>query len=57
MAQEKTIGPLAKVVAALEKDDPARLAKLRADFEAMAADIYEDNAIRMPFLMTRATKA
>jgi SAM-dependent methyltransferase len=57
-AQEKTIGPLAKVVAALEKDDPVKLAKLRADFEAMAADIYDDddNAIRMPFLMTRATK-
>ena len=57
MAQEKTIGPLAKVVAALEKDDPPRLAKLRADFEAMAADIYDDNAIRMPFLMMRAAKA
>jgi SAM-dependent methyltransferase len=58
MAQEKTIGPLAKVVAALEKDDPVKLAKLRADFEAMAGDIYDDddNAIRMPFLMTRATK-
>ena len=58
MAQEKTIGPLAKIVAALEHD-PARLAKLRAEFEAMAGDVYadDDNAIRMPFLMTRATKA
>jgi SAM-dependent methyltransferase len=57
LAQEKTIGPLAKVVAALE-NDPPKLAKLRADFEAMAGDAYDDgaNAIRMPFLMTRATK-
>jgi SAM-dependent methyltransferase len=57
LAQEKTIGPLAKVVAALE-NDPAALKKLRAEFEAMAADAYDDddNAIRMPFLMTRATK-
>jgi SAM-dependent methyltransferase len=56
-AQEKTIGPLAKVVASLE-NEPARLAKLRADFDALASDIYadDDNAIRMPFLMTRATK-
>jgi SAM-dependent methyltransferase len=57
LAQEKTIGPLAKVVAALE-NDPAKLARLRADFEAMAGDAYDDddNAIRMPFLMARATK-
>jgi SAM-dependent methyltransferase len=57
LAQEKTIGPLAKLIAALA-DDQAKLAKLRADFEAMACDAYddEDNAIRMPFLMTRATK-
>jgi hypothetical protein len=48
---------LAKVVAALE-NDPAKLARLRADFEAMARDAYDgdDNAIRMPFLMARATK-
>ncbi len=58
VAQEKTIGPLAKVVAALE-NDPKKLAKLRAEFEALAADAYDNdsNAIRMPFLMTRATKA
>lgn len=56
MAQEKTIGPLAKVVASLE-NDPPKLAQLRADFEAMARDIYDENAIHMPFLMTRATKA
>jgi SAM-dependent methyltransferase len=57
LAQEKTIGPLANVVAALE-NDPAKLAKLRADFEAMAGDAYDadENAIRMPYLMTRATK-
>lgn len=54
-AQEKTIGPLAKIVAALQ-NEPAKLAQLREDFEAMARDIYEENAIRMPFLMTRATK-
>jgi SAM-dependent methyltransferase len=55
VAQEKTIGPLTKIVASLE-NDPAKLAQLRADFEAMAGDVYDDNAIQMPFLMTRATK-
>jgi SAM-dependent methyltransferase len=55
VAQEATIGPLTKLVASLQ-DNPAKLAQLRADFEAMAAEIFEDNTIRMPFLMTRAIK-
>jgi len=56
-AQEKTIGPLTKLVASLE-NDPARLAELRTAFERLARDTYDeiDNTIRMPFLMTRATK-
>ena len=56
IAQEKTIGPLTRIVASLQ-NEPAKLAQLRADFEAMAREIYSDNTIRMPFLMTRATKA
>ncbi len=55
VAQEKTIGLLGKIVASLE-NEPAKLAKFRADFEAMASEAYGDNAMRMPFLMTRATK-
>jgi SAM-dependent methyltransferase len=55
-AQERTIGPLTKLVASLQTE-PAKLAKLRAEFDALAADIFEDNTIQMPFLMTRATKA
>ncbi len=57
-AQEKTIGPLTKLVAALEGSDPKKLAELRAAFDALARDAYDevDNTIRMPYLMTRATK-
>jgi SAM-dependent methyltransferase len=55
-AQEKTIGPLTKLVASLE-NEPAKLAQLRAEFDSLAVDIFADNTIRMPFLMTRATKA
>lgn len=54
-AQEATIGPLTKLVAALQ-NEPDKLAKLRADFEALFRDSHEDNTIRAPFLMTRATK-
>jgi len=55
VAQEKTIGPLGKIVASLE-NEPAKLSSFRADFEAMASEAYADNAMRFPFLMTRATK-
>jgi SAM-dependent methyltransferase len=55
-AQEKTIGPLTKLVASLQ-DNPDKLKQLRAEFDALATDIFEENTIRMPFLMTRATKA
>jgi hypothetical protein len=43
-------------VAALQQSDPEKFAKLRSDFEAVFRDAYEDNTIRAPFLMTRATK-
>jgi SAM-dependent methyltransferase len=55
VAQEKTIGLLGKIVASLE-NEPAKLSSFRADFEAMASEAYADNAMRFPFLMTRATK-
>jgi SAM-dependent methyltransferase len=54
-AQEATIGPLTKLVDSM-KNDPDKLARLRAEFDALAADIFEENTIRMPFLMARATK-
>jgi SAM-dependent methyltransferase len=54
-AQEATIGPLTKLVASMA-EDRAKLAKLRSEFDALAADIFEDNTITMPYLLTRATK-
>jgi SAM-dependent methyltransferase len=55
-AQEKTIGPLTKLVESLQ-NDAGKLGELRAAFDALAAKSYGDNAIHMQFLMTRATKA
>jgi SAM-dependent methyltransferase len=55
-AQEATIGPLQKLIESLE-NDPDKLAQVRAEFDALACDIFEENTVRMPFLMTRATKA
>ncbi|HML08902.1 MAG TPA: class I SAM-dependent methyltransferase [Xanthobacteraceae bacterium] len=55
-AQEKTIGPLTKLVEAA-KDDPAKLAKLRGEFDAMARTVLDGNAAHLHFIMTRAVKA
>jgi SAM-dependent methyltransferase len=57
IAQEKAIGPLTKIVDSLQQHDPPKLAQLRAEYEAMIGDIFEDNAAHLHFLMTRATKA
>lgn len=54
-AQETTIGQLKKLIESLA-GDPDRLARIRAEFDALAADVFEDNAVHLPFLMARATK-
>ena len=55
-AQEATIGPLTKLIESM-KNDADKLARLRAEFDALAADAFDENTIRMRFLMTRALKA
>jgi SAM-dependent methyltransferase len=54
---EKNIGPLTKLVEALQGSDPAKLATLRRELEGLAALYFEDNHVRQDYLMTRATKA
>jgi len=53
--QEATIGPLTKIVQSLQ-NDPAKLAQLRAEYDALIDEVFEDNAVHLHFLMTRATK-
>jgi SAM-dependent methyltransferase len=53
---EATLGPLAHLVATLQ-GDPARLAKLRAELEALFAEIIHGNEQRQHFLMSRASVA
>ncbi len=54
-AQERTIAPLAKLVESLA-NDAAKLARLRAESEAMIGEFFEDNAVHQHFLMARAVK-
>jgi SAM-dependent methyltransferase len=53
---EKTAGPVIKLVEMYEKNDPAKLAEFRSEYEAMVTPYFQDNALHQEFLMTRATK-
>lgn len=52
---EATAAPVIKLVQTL-KDDPARLAQFRQEFEDLIALYWRGNAVRQHFLMTRAVK-
>jgi len=52
---EGTAGPVVKLVESL-KDDPARLARFRADMETLIASFTTDNVLRQQYLMSRAVK-
>lgn len=56
IAQEKTIGPLARLVGSL-RNDQAKLAQIRAEYEAMISEVFEDNALHLHYIMARAVKA
>lgn len=51
---EGSIGPFQKLAERLASE-PERLAKVRAEFDALATPHHRDNAIHMDFLMSRAT--
>jgi len=53
---ERTAGPLVKLVEALAASDPARLDQFRREYEAIAAEYFDDNVVRSGYLLTRATK-
>jgi SAM-dependent methyltransferase len=55
LAQEETLGLLKNIIVA-NQDQPEKLAEIRAAFEALIAENFEDNQLRQSFLMTRATK-
>lgn len=54
---EKSAGAMVRLVATLEKTDPARLEQFRKEYEALAGEYFSENLLRQDFLITRATKA
>lgn len=53
---ERAAGPLVKLVESLAASDPAKLAELRKEFDAVVVPYHRDNVVRQDYLMTRATK-
>jgi SAM-dependent methyltransferase len=53
---EQTSPHMIKIVEGLSKSDPAKLAQLRKELVALAAEYFEDNTVRQHYLITRATK-
>jgi len=50
---ERSVGPMQKLIEA-SASDPERLARLRAEFEALAGPYYAGNVVRQEYLLTRA---
>ncbi|MGI0149306.1 MAG: class I SAM-dependent methyltransferase [Thermoplasmata archaeon] len=53
---EKSGGPVVRLVQAL-KDDPARLAEFRREYDEIVGQYFDRNVVRQDFLATRAIKA
>jgi SAM-dependent methyltransferase len=54
--QERTIGPVVKLVESLSKTDPGKLDAFRREYETISADYFADNTVAQGYLITRATK-
>jgi SAM-dependent methyltransferase len=53
---EKSSGAIVRMVAMLQESDPAKLEQFRREYDALAAEYFEDNLLRQDYLITRATK-
>ena len=53
---ETNFGPARKLLEGLDKSEPVKANALRRDLEQLAAEYFEDNALRQDFLLTRAVK-
>src|SRR6478752_3181328 len=54
---ETNFGPAKKLLEGLDKSDPAKAASFRRELEQLAAEYFENNALRQDYLLTRAVKA
>jgi len=53
---ERTAGPVVKLIESLAGRDASKLDAFRREYEMVAAEYFEENALRQDYLLTRATK-
>jgi len=53
---ERAAGPMIQLVAMLSKENPAKLAQYRRDYDALTTEYLKDNQVHQQFLMTKAAK-
>lgn len=53
---EQNLGPMKKLLGALDASEPPKAASLRADLEEMVSSYFENNTVRQDFLVSRAVK-
>jgi SAM-dependent methyltransferase len=54
---ERSVGPVRKLVEMLSQSDQGKLAALRKEMDALAAEYLVDNQVRQEYLMTRGRKS
>lgn len=54
--QERTAGPMIKLVDTLSASEPEKLAAFRAEYDSVVAEYFQENAVHQTYLMTRASK-
>jgi hypothetical protein len=53
---EQSVGPVTKLVENLLSSDPVKLTAFRREFDTLAAHFFEENAMRLSCILTRAIK-
>ena len=53
---ERTAGPVLKLVESLSATDPSRLEEFRREYDAIIVQYFDDNIVRQGYLMTRASR-
>lgn len=56
MFMETNFGPAKKLLQGLDASEPAKGSALRRELEQLAAEFFENNALRQDYLLTRAVK-
>ena len=53
---ERTVGPVIQLIGKLSTEDAPRVADFRSEYDALAKQFFDQNAVRQTYMLTRAVK-